>query len=716
MRSHLLALIVLSQSCPFFSVGGAPFEPPPTRKDPVLERLHGLPIADPFRWLEDSNSEDVKDWVQAQNEFTQSHLATLSRREPLRQRLTELWNYPRVGIPTERVGRLFHTRNSGLQNQSVLLWRESADTPSKTLLDPNLLSTNGTTSLATFVPSDDARFVAWATSQGGSDWREVRIREVATGADLPETLRWVKFSSMTWTPDGAGFFYKRYPEPPGGDLLQAVNHSPTLHYHRLRTDQSSDKLIYHRPDDKNLGFSETVTDDGEYLVLTGYKGTDRRTTVHWARLRDALAGDAQFKPLFDQMDAAYNFLGNQGEQFFFATDNAAPRQRVIRVDLNHPEPSRWTTIVPEAEATLDSTAILNNQLWLVYMKDATHQVAIRSLEGADLGQLPLPGLGTVSGFGGRQNATSTYFSFGGFLSPNVVYRLNLNDRSTSVFEPPSLKFDPGLFITTQVFYQSKDGTRIPMFLTHRRDLKRDGNTPTLLYGYGGFDISILPSFAPNWLAWIEMGGVYASACLRGGGEYGKEWHMAGTKLNKQNVFDDFIAAAEHLVAEKYTNPSKLAIHGRSNGGLLVGACMAQRPELFGVALPGVGVMDMLRFHKFTIGWAWTSDYGSPDDPAEFEALLKYSPIHNLRFGRAYPATLITTADHDDRVVPAHSYKFAAALQAAQAGPAPAMIRIDTKAGHGAGKSTAMVIEEWADILAFTAHHLGLQPPSAAPAR
>lgn len=713
MRFHLLALFVLTQSTPVVPVGAAPSQPPPTRKDPVVERLHGMPVADPFRWLEDSNSKDTKDWVQAQNEFTQSHLATLPLREPLRQRLTELWNYPRVGIPTERAGRLFHTRNSGLQNQAVLLWRESADAPSKPLLDPNLLSTNGTTSLATYVPSDDGRFVAWATSQGGSDWREVRIREVDSGLDLPETLRWVKFSSMTWTPDGAGFFYKRYPEPPGGDLLQAVNHSPTLHYHRLRTEQSADPLIYQRLDDKDLGFSETVSDDGEYLILTGYKGTDRRTTVHWARLREVLAGSAKFAPLFEQMDAAYNYLGNQGSQFYFATDKETPRQRVIRVDLDHPEPARWATIVPESEATLASASILNNQFWLVYMKDATHQVAIRSLEGADLGQLPLPGLGTVSGFGGRQDATRTFFSFSGFLSPNVVYRLNLADRSTSVFEKPSLKFNPELFTTTQVFHHSKDGTRIPMFLTHRRDLARDGSNPTLLYGYGGFDISILPSFAPNLIAWLELGGVYASACLRGGGEYGKEWHMAGAKLNKQNVFDDFIAAAEHLVAEKYTTPAKLAIHGRSNGGLLVGACMAQRPELFGVALPGVGVMDMLRFHKFTIGWAWTSDYGSPDDPAAFRALLNYSPIHNLRFGRAYPATLITTGDHDDRVVPAHSYKFAAALQAAQAGDAPTMIRVDTKAGHGAGKSTAMVIEEWADVLAFTAHHLGLRRLEAA---
>lgn len=675
---------------------------PVTAKTNVVEVLHGQVINDPYRWLEDDNAPATEAWVEAQNQVTFGYLERIPYRDRLKARLTTLWNFERYGIPWKEGGRYFFFKNDGLQNQSVLYTLASLDGEPRMLLDPNVLAADGTVALTSTAVSPDGKHLAYGTSASGSDWQEWHVRSVDSGEDTSDHLRWVKFSSASWTKDGKGFFYSRYDEPEEGAALTGVNYFQKLCYHRLGTPQSEDRLVYERPDQKEWGFGGEVTDDGRYLIIGVWKGTDPKNRVFYQDLQQA---DAPVVELLNDFDAAYNFIDSDGPVFWFHTDLDAPRGRVIAIDIRQPERANWKELIAEAPETIQGVNVLNNQFLVEYLKDAQSQVRLFALDGAPAREIELPGIGSASGFGGKRGDTETFFSFTSFNRPSTVYRHDMQSGETTVFRAPEVAFDPDDYVTRQIFYESKDGTRVPMFLTHRRDLKIDGQVPTLLYAYGGFNISLTPRFSVANLVWMEMGGIYAQPNLRGGGEYGEEWHQSGTKDRKQNVFDDFIAAAEWLFANGYTQPEKLAIAGGSNGGLLVGACMTQRPELYGVCLPAVGVMDMLRFHKFTIGWAWTSDYGSPDNAEEFPALQAYSPYHNLRRGVEYPATLITTADHDDRVVPAHSFKYAARLQEYHRGRNPVLIRIETKAGHGAGKPTTKQIEEAADKLAFTAWNL-----------
>ena len=685
----------------------ARLEYPVTRKSDQTDDYHGVKIADPYRWLEDDNSAETKAWVEAQNKVTFGYLEQVPQRGAIKKRLTELWNYERYGTPFKQGDRYFITKNDGLQNQSALYTMASLDAEPKLLLDPNKLSADGTVALSGYDISDDGSLMAYGLSTAGSDWQEWKVRDVRTGADRPDHVKWVKFSSASWTPDGKGFYYSRYDEPTEATKLTKANYFHKLYYHGLGTPQSEDKLVYHRPDHKDWNFGGGVTDDGRYLIITATQGTDPKNRVLYQDLQQP---NSPVGELLMDFDADYSFIDNDGPVLWFKTDLNASRHRVIAIDVTKPERANWKELISEAAETLAGVSVVNNQFICSYLKDARSQVKIFGLDGKFLREVPLPGIGSAGGFGGKRSDTETFYSFTGYTTPATIYRYDLKSGTSSVFRAPQVKFNPADYETKQVFYASKDGTRVPMFISHKQGLKLNGKNPTLLYGYGGFNISLTPGFSVANLAWMEMGGVYAVPNLRGGGEYGEQWHQAGAKLKKQNVFDDFLGAAEWLIANKYTSPKKLAIAGGSNGGLLVGACMTQRPDLYGATLPAVGVMDMLRFHKFTIGWAWTSDYGSAENADEFRALQTYSPLHNLKPGTKYPATMVTTADHDDRVVPAHSFKFAARLQEAQVGSAPTLIRIETKAGHGAGKPTTKMIEEAADKWAFLVRELKMNPP------
>src|SRR3989454_409254 len=686
---------------------------PAARKSDVVDDYHGTRVPDPYRWLEDPDSPESRAWIEAQNRLTAAYLAEIPARDTIRQRLTKLWNYPKYGAPCRKAGRYFFLKNDGLQNQSVLYKQASLEATPETLLDPNVLSEDGTVALSTLAVSDNGRLLAYGTAASGSDWEEFRVRDVVAARDLPDHLKWIKFSGASWTKDGAGFFYSRYPEPTDKALTD-VNRFQRLYYHRLGTDQAQDLLVYERPDQPDWGMNAEVTDDGRHAVLTVWLGTDRRNRVYFRDLKDPrhpkITGEVV--RLLDDFDASYAFVGNDGPVFYFLTDLDAPRKRVIAIDTRHAERARWREIIPQSADVLEGIQIIHDTFVAQYMHDASSRLRLFALDGRPVKELELPTLGSIGGISGERKDDEMFYAFTSFLYPTTIFRYDFKTGASSVFKAPTIDFDPSGYEPKQVFYASKDGTRVPMFITHKKGLRLDGSNPTYLYGYGGFDISLTPNFSVNTLVWMEMGGVFAQPNLRGGGEYGQEWHLAGSKLKKQNVFDDFIAAAEWLIANKYTSSSRLAIGGGSNGGLLVGACLAQRPELFRATLPAVGVMDMLRFHKIPPGRAWTSDYGSPDNAEEFRALLAYSPYHNLKRGTAYPATLVTTADHDDRVVPAHSFKFAAALQATQLGNAPTLIRIETKAGHGAGKPTTKLIEESADRWAFLVRELGMKPTLA----
>jgi prolyl oligopeptidase len=670
---------------------------PKTHQGNQVDDYHGVQIADPYRWLENPDSPETIAWIEVQNKLTSAYLSAIPARDRLQQRLTKLWDYEKYSIPFKEGGRYFYFKNDGLQNQSVLYTLKSLDEEPRVLLDPNTLSKDGTVALSGLAISKDGTLLAYGLSTAGSDWQEWKVREVETGSDRPDLLKWVKFSGASWTQDGKGFFYSRYDEPNQKTKLEDVNYFQKLYYHKLGTPQSEDVLIYERTDQKDWGFSGSVTDDGRYLIISVWLGTDPRNLVFY---KDLATPNSPVVELISTFEADYSFIDNDGSEFWFRTDLDAPCRRVIAIDITKSERANWQEVIPQAEETLEGVSVINNQFITSYLKDAYDQVKIFDLEGQLVREVTLPGIGSVGGFGGKRTDTETFYSFTSFTTPSTIYRYNLLTGESREFRKPQVDFNPDNYETKQIFYPSKDGTRIPMFIVHKKGLILDGNNPTLLYGYGGFGASLTPSFSVSNLVWMELGGIYAVPNLRGGGEYGETWHQAGMKEKKQNVFDDFIAAAEWLIAHQYTSPKKLAISGGSNGGLLVAACMTQRPELFGAVLSAVGVMDMLRFHKFTIGWAWTSEYGSPDDPQDFKVLRAYSPLHNLKPGTAYPATLITTADHDDRVVPIHSFKFAAALQTAHKGFAPVLIRIETKAGHGAGKPTAKIIEEISDRLAF----------------
>lgn len=681
--------------------------PPATRTGSQVDTYHGVEISDPYRWLEDDvrTSADVAAWVEAENKHTQAYLDAIPQREAIRKRLTKLWDFEKFGTPFKVGGKYFFEKNNGLQNQNVLYIQDSLAGEPRVLIDPNTWSKDGTVALEGMSFSDDGRYLAYGVQDGGSDWRIWHVLDVESGKVLADELQWIKFNTPAWTADGEGFFYSRFPEPKEGEEFQNLNLNQKVYYHRLGKPQSEDVLVYERPDEPKWGFFSQVSEDGRWLIITVMVGTDDRYRVFYKDLAEPYGAPVA---LIDNFDNEYSFVGNDGTVFYFKTDLDAPLKRMIAIDVRRPEKKNWTEIIPEGEEAVTDVTLVGNLFILESLKDARTQVALHAMDGKFVRNVEFPGIGSAAGFSGKRTDTETFYTFSSFATPPSTYRYDIITGESTLLRRAKVDFVPEEYEVRQVFAKSKDGTRVPIFVAHKKGLKLDGGNPTLLYGYGGFNIPLTPGFSISRLAWMEMGGVFALANLRGGGEYGKDWHQAGTKLKKQNVFDDFIAAAEYLVAEKYTQPSKLAIQGGSNGGLLVGACMTQRPDLYGACLPAVGVMDMLRFHQFTAGRYWVDDYGSADDPDEFKALLKYSPYHNIRKGTKYPATMVTTADTDDRVVPGHSFKFAARLQEAQGGDAPILIRIETRAGHGAGKPTAKIIEELTDQWAFLVKSLGMK--------
>ena len=695
-----LAIVISS------AYAGEKLQYPGAKKIDQVDELHGVNVQDPYRWLEDDvrQSKEVADWVAAENGITTAYLSAIPQRDAIKKRLTELWNYEKFGAPFKAGGRYFYFKNDGLQNQSVLYKLESLNAEPVVLIDPNKWSKDGTVALGSTSFSDDGRFAAYSVAEAGSDWNTWRILEVETGRQLTDELKWVKFSGASWTPDNKGFFYSRYDAPPEGAAFQKTNLNQQVFYHRIGSSQSDDVLVYKRSDEPTWGFGTRVTEDGRYLVIEIWKGTDHKYRVVYKDLTEPYGMPVE---LIDNFDHEYSFIGNEGTTFFFQTDLDAPRKRIVAIDIRKPREIR--EIVPQSTETLTGVDIVANLFVATYLKDAKTQVKMYSLDGTFVREVEFPGIGSASGFGGKRTDTETFYSFSSFATPPTIFRYELLTGKSTKLRQAQVKFNPDDYIVEQVFYPSKDGTKVPMFITHKKGIKLDGTNPTLLYGNGGFSISLMPGFYIARIGWLEMGGIYAMPNLRGGGEYGEDWHRQGTKLRKQNVFDDFIGAAEWLIEHKYTSRSKLAIQGGSNGGLLVGACMTQRPDLYGACLPAVGVMDMLRFQKFTAGRFWVDDYGSADNADEFKALFAYSPYHNLKPGSKYPATMVTTADTDDRVVPGHSFKFAARLQACQSGDAPTLIRIETRAGHGAGKPTDKLIEEVADQWAFLVKNLGMNP-------
>ncbi len=682
--------------------GTTRMEYPQTSRSDQTDVFFGTTVADPYRWLEDPNTPEARAWIEAQNAVTETYLASIPQRAAIRDRLTALWNFERTMPPIKRGGTYLVNRNDGLQNQNVIYAASSLAAEPRVLLDPNQLSKDGTIALSGMNLSPDGKLLAYGITDGGSDWNTWRVRDVATGRDLADTVAWVKFSNASWTHDSAGFYYSRYDAPKPGEALQEANFGHQVWFHRIGTGQEQDLLVFKRSDEKEWNFDAEVTEDGRYLVIKVEKGTQRQNDVF---VKDLMT-DGPIVELLTGFRAGYDFLGNVGSRFWFMTDGDAPRGRIISLDSSGATRGP-VEIVPQAKATLTSARFAGGRIVADYLDDAHSVLKVFELDGRAVGEIPLPGLGTVDLVSSSADDPDVFFRYTSFTDAGAVFRYDVASGKTSLYRAPKVAFDAGDYVTTQVFATSRDGTKVPMFLSHKKGLAPNGNAPVLLYGYGGFNIPLTPSFSVTALVWMEMGGVYAVANLRGGGEYGEAWHEAGTKLRKQNVFDDFIACATSLITTGWTRAGRIAISGASNGGLLVGACLVQRPDLFGACLPAVGVLDMLRFHKFTIGWAWTSDYGSPDDPTEFQALYAYSPYHQLKAGAKYPATLITTGDHDDRVVPAHSFKFGAALQHAQAGSAPTLLRIETRAGHGAGKPTRMRIDEAADQLTFVVRNLGM---------
>lgn len=681
---------------------------PKTKREERVETQHGVAVPDPYRWLEDDvrKSADVKAWVAAQNEITNKYLEALPDREAIKKRLTELWDYEKYTAPSKIGGRYFYRKNNGLQNQAVLYVMDSLNGEPRVLIDPNKLSKDGTVALGGTAVSPDGKYMAFSVSEAGSDWSTWKVMDVAHGTTLGDELKWIKFSNPAWTNDGKGFFYSRYDEPKAGEAFQSLNLNQRVMYHRVGSAQTDDVLVYKRPDHPEWGFQCAVTEDGRYLVITTWKGTDDKYRITYRDLNEPFAMPVD---LIDAFENDYTLIDNDGTTLYFRTDLDAPNGKIIAIDVTKPNKKDWKEIVPEQKEKLEGAGFVGNTLVLTYLKDARTQVKLHAPDGSFIKELELPSLGTAAGFGGRRIDTETFYLFSSYATPPSIYRYDFVTGKTTQLRKANVKFNAEQYEVKQVFYPSKDGTKIPMFIAHKKGLKLDGTNPTLLYGYGGFNISLTPGFSMAIASWLDLGGIYCVANLRGGGEYGNIWHKAGTKLKKQNVFDDFIAAAEYLIKEKYTTTEKLAIKGGSNGGLLVGAVMAQRPDLFSACLPHVGVMDMLRFHKFTAGRFWVDDYGSPDNAEEFAALYAYSPYHNLKRGTKYPATMVITADTDDRVVPGHSFKFAAQLQYCHGGDAPVLARIESRAGHGAGKPTDKVIQELADEYAFLTKNLSFKP-------
>jgi prolyl oligopeptidase len=705
MRVFLTAVFLASILSPVARARS--IEYPPTRRGSQVDVYHGTRVADPYRWLEADvrKSQEVAQWVAAQNRVTRAFLSSIPERQKIRAFLMKLWDYERYSAPFKEGGKYYFYKNDGLQDHSVLYVQDTLKDEPRPLLDPNTWSEDGSVSLSGTEFSEDGHYLAYGVRKSGSDWRTFRILDLGTGERLSEEIRWVKYSSPSWTRDGRGFFYGRFPAPAKGNQYQDQTFNQKIYYHRVGTPQSRDVLVYHRPDHPQWGFGSFVTEDGRYLILTIWSGGVDAVRVAYRDLTEPLGCAVD---LIEKFEHNYGFVGNDGPVFFFETDRGAPRGRLIAIDTRRPNPKNWKEIIPQSELALRSVSLVGNLFVTRYLKDATTFIRMFSTDGAHVRDVKFPSIGSARGFHGRRTDTETFYSFSSFATPPSIYRYDMITGRSRLLRRAEVDIRPEDYVVKQVFYKSRDGTRIPMFITHRVGIECKGDHPTLLYGYGGFNIPLTPGFSQSRAAWLKMGGVYAVANLRGGGEYGKEWHKAGTRTSKQNVFDDFIAAAQWLIENKYTNPKKLAIQGGSNGGLLVGAVMTQRPGLFGACLPAVGVMDMLRYHRFTAGRFWVDDYGCSDDPKEFKALWAYSPYHNLKPGVAYPPTLVTTADTDDRVVPSHSFKFTAALQHAQASSAPVLIRIETKAGHGGGRPVSQVIDEVADTWAFVVHALKME--------
>ncbi len=675
---------------------------PETRKGDVVDTYFGTEVADPYRWLEDDRSEETENWVKAQNEVTFAHLESIPYRETIEKRLTELWNYEKISAPFKEGDYTYFYKNDGLQNQYVV-YRQKGDEDPEVFLDPNTFSEDGTTSLAQLTFSDDGSLAAYSISEGGSDWRKIRVIDAETKEQLEEPLVDVKFSGISWV-GNEGFYYSSYDKPEGSEL-SAKTDQHKLYYHELGTDQSDDKLVFGGTDaEKHRYVGGYVTDDDRYLMISAANSTSGNKLF----IKDLTEEDSKLVTVLDHTDSDTRVLDNDGSKLYLVTNLDAPNQRVATVDASNPTPENWEDFIPETENVL-SVSTGAGYIFAEYMVDAVAKVKQYAYNGDMVREVQLPGVGSIGGFSGKKEADELYYTFTNYSTPSTIYKFDPDQGGSEVYAESGADFDSANYESKQVFYTSKDGTEVPMIITYKKGTKLDGSNPTILYGYGGFNISLTPSFSIANAAWLEMGGVYAVANLRGGGEYGKDWHKAGTKMQKQNVFDDFIAAAEYLIEKDYTSPERLAIRGGSNGGLLVGAVMTQRPELFAVALPAVGVLDMLRYHTFTAGAGWAYDYGTANDSKEmFEYLLGYSPVHNVEEGVAYPATLITTGDHDDRVVPAHSFKFAAELQDKAGGENPQLIRIETNAGHGAGTPVSKTIEQYSDIFGFTLYHMGFE--------
>lgn len=694
--SYLLALIIMC-SCT------QKLEYPLTAKEEVSDDYFGTVVEDPYRWLEDDNSEETAAWVKAQNEVTFAYLNKMPNREKISQQLTDLMNYARYGTPFKKADKYFYFKNDGLQNQSVLYMTTDLNGEASVALDPNSLSEDGTVALASLTIDDAAKYLVYSIARSGSDWNEVFVKDLETGEMLADHLVWVKFSGLAWYK--GGIFYSRYDAPEKGSELSKSNEFQKVYYHQIGTSQDQDVLVKEDTEHPTRMFGAEVSDDDRFLILGSSQGTSGNALF----VKELDKPQADFTTIMESYDYDFSVVDNINNKLYIRTNYQAPKYRLIEVDFNKPQESNWVDVLPEKEEVLESVSFVSGQIVATYMKDAHNVVEVYETNGTLAYELDLPGVGSVGGFSGKAKDEETFFSYSSFSTPGEIYRYNFKNRESELYFRPEVSFNPDDFVVDQQFYTSKDGTKVPLFIVHKKDIKLDGNNPTLLYGYGGFNISLTPSYSSNRMVFLQNGGVLAIANLRGGGEYGEEWHKAGTKLQKQNVFDDCIAAAEYLIDSNYTKPEKLALQGGSNGGLLVGAVINQRPDLFRVGLPAVGVMDMLRYQNFTIGWAWAGDYGRSDDSAEmFDYLYAYSPYHNIKKGGHYPAMLITTADHDDRVVPAHSFKYAARLQEYNAGDLPTIIRIETKAGHGAGKPVSKVIEEYTDIWSFTFFQLGMK--------
>ncbi|QDX25543.1 S9 family peptidase [Sphingomonas suaedae] len=682
----------------------APITYPETRRVDVVDEVFGEKVADPYRWLENDvrNDKEVAAWVEAQNKVTDAYLDTLPGRDIFQARIKQLFDYERFGVPTRKGGRYFYSHNSGLQNQNVLWVRDSLEGEARVLIDPNGWAKDGATALSEWVPSEDGKLLVYGIQDGGSDWRTVKVLDVATGKTLDDEVKWIKFSALSWAKDGSGFYYSRFPEVKEGETFQALNENQAVYFHKLGTTQDQDRLIYATPDHPKRGHFAQVTDDGGWLVITTTEGTDNRYEITILNLKDPAAKP---RTIIKGLENDWSLAGNVGSRFFWTTDKGAARKKVVTMDVAAANPVA-TDLIPEDAATMEGAGIVGGQLFVSYLVDAKDEMRRYALDGKLLGKVDTPGIGSIAGFSGDPDESEAFYAFTSFNMPTTVYRYDVKSGKATTWAQPKVDFDPSKYGVEQRFFTSKDGTKVPMFIVKRKDVT--GPAPTLLWAYGGFNISYGPAFSAARLAWMEQGGVFVLANIRGGGEYGKAWHDGGRLKNKQNVFDDFIAAGEYLIAQRITKKDGLAIQGGSNGGLLVGAVTNQRPDLFAAALPAVGVMDMLRFDRWTAGRYWVDDYGYPSKEADWKVLRAYSPYHNIQSGKTYPAILATTADTDDRVVPGHTFKYTAALQAADIGPKPHLVRIETRAGHGSGKPTDKIIEETSDLWAFAAKWTGLQ--------